>query len=179
MRTSRGASNLVQDPAASTAVLVVDVAGLRCGLHVDTVVELHRMVASVPVPDAPTVIDGVIDVRGEVVVVLDLRTRFGLPGRPPRPSDHLVLVRTQGRSIALRVDRVLDLVTVPLGAFDAGIGSPPGTQLRGVARLADGLVLITDVDAFLSADEAADLDEALAELTAAAGTAPGRGGDQS
>lgn len=151
-------------PDASTTVLVAEVDGYRCGLPVETVIELHRMVATVPLLEAPAVIDGVIDAHGTVVAVLDLRTRFGLSRRPASPSDHLVLVKLEDRTVALRVDRVLDLVTVPASAVAAAVGLPSDLHLQGVARLDDGLLLIHDVGAFLSDDEAAALDVALDEL---------------
>lgn len=157
------------DPRATdapTAVLVAEVCGHRCGLPVEAVVELYRMVASVPLPEAPAVIDGVIDAHGTVVAVLDLRTRFGLSRRPATTDDHLVLVRFEDRTVALRVDRVLDLVTVPASAVIAAPVPLPDSHLQGVARLDDGLLLIHDVGAFLSDHEVAALDEALAELGA-------------
>lgn len=158
--------------AANSTVVVVEVGGHRCGLPVEAVVDLHRMVGSVPLPEAPAVIDGVIDLHGTVVAVLDLRTRFGLSRRPASPSDHLVLVRLEDRTVALRVDRVLDLVTVPTSAVVAASTLLPGRHLRGVARLDDGLLLIHDVGAFLSDAEAAALDDALAELGAPRGGEP-------
>jgi purine-binding chemotaxis protein CheW len=145
-------------------VLVAEVSGHRCGFPAETVVELHRMVASVPLPAAPAVIDGVIDVHGTVVAVLDLRTRFGLSRRPAGPSDHLVLLRLEDRTLALRVDRVLDLVTVTAGALVDAEGLPSGPHLQGVVRLQDGLLLVHDVETFLSDDESAALDDALIEL---------------
>lgn len=169
MSAQQGATLVESQPGwadAATAVLVVEVCGHCCGLPVEVVVELHRMVATVPLPAAPAVIDGIIDVRGTVVAVLDLRARFGLSRRPASPNDHLVLVRVEDRTVALRVDRVLDLVTVPTTAVVAARGLAPGPHLQGVARLDDGLLLIHDVDAFLSDDESAALDDALAELGA-------------
>lgn len=154
---------------APTTVLVAEVDGHRCGLPVETVVELHRMVASVPLPEAPAVIDGVIDVHGTVVAVLDLRTRFGLSRRSASPSDHLVLVRLEDRTVALRVDRVLNVVTVSASAVVVAPRLPHDPHLRGVARLDDGLLLIHDVGAFLSDDEAGALDDALAEFGALKG----------
>lgn len=151
--------------AAPTALLVVEVDGRRCGFSVEAVVELLRMVASTSLPKAPAHVDGVIDVHGTVVAVLDLRARLGLSRRPARPSDHLVLARLQDRTVALRVDRILDLATVVPTTLEDALGLPPQPHLRGVARLDDGLLLIHDIGAFLSADEAAVLDDALAELT--------------
>lgn len=150
-------------PIAAAAVLVVEVAGHRWGFGTDVVVELHRMAATLPLPGAPTVIDGVLDARGTVVPVLDLRARLGLARRPARTSDHLVFVDVDGRTMAVRVDRVVDLVTVddPEPVVLSELASAP-RHLGGVSRLADGLLLIQDAAAFLSDAEAAALDDALA-----------------
>lgn len=148
--------------SAGTAVLVLEVGAHRCGVPLGVVRELHRMVATVPLPQAPPVIEGVIDVRGEVVPVLDLRARLGLARVAPRPSQHLVVVDAGERTMALRADRALDVVTLD---DDAGtVGSLPGAELAGVGRLDDGLLLIHDVQVFLSRQEEADLDAALTEL---------------
>lgn len=157
---------------SSALVLVVEVGGRRSGLPAEVVLELHRMVAVVPLPGAPVVVDGVIDVRGAVVAVIDLRARFGLPACPPAPSEHLVLARAKDRTVALRVDRVLDLVQIPSAAVASARALPPGPHLRGVAVLEGGLLLIHDVEAFLSDHEVAALDDALAELERPAGVKP-------
>lgn len=151
------------------AVLTVEVGGLRCGLPMSDVIELHPVVASTSLPGAPPVVDGVIDVRGSVVAVLDLRFRLGLPRREPLLSDHLVVSRVGPRTVALRVDRALDLTNIAQGSIDSAEDLAGSKYLTGVARLPDGLVLIHDLASFLSADEAADLDYALARAGADGG----------
>lgn len=145
-------------------VLLVEVHGVRCGLPAADVVELHPVVALTDLPGAPAVVEGVIDVRGTAVAVLDLRARLGLTRRPARPSDQLVLVRVLDRTLALRADRVLDLVDVPVAAVEPSLSSRDTAGLRGVARLDDGLLLIHDVEAFLSDDEMATLADAMSDL---------------
>lgn len=143
-------------------VVVVDVGGVRCGLPAADVVELHPVVASVALPGAPAVVDGAIDVRGSVVAVLDVRTRLGLPRREPVLTDHLVVSRVGGRTVALRVDRAVDLTAVPRTWVHSADDLPGLRHVSGVARLPDGLLLIHDLASFLSPDEAVALDGALA-----------------
>src|SRR5438270_7042780 len=90
--------------------LVFEVEGQRYGLAAGAVRELLRMVAVVPLPGAPAVIEGVVNLRGAVVPVLDLRRRFGLPARAATPTDHLIVADAGGRAVALRVDRAVELV---------------------------------------------------------------------
>lgn len=144
--------------------LLVEVDGVRCGIPAADVAELHPVVATVALPGAPAVIDGAIDVRGSVVAVLDLRARLGLVRRPPLVTDHLVICRVGERTVALRVDRALDLVSVPGGRIDAANHLDGARHLSGVAKLDDGLVLIHDLPSFLSAEEAAALQGALEDL---------------
>lgn len=144
--------------------LVVTVEGHRCGLSADDVDEVHRAVEVTAVPLAPHVVEGVVDLRGEVVPVIGLRRRLGLAPSPVRPSDRLVFVRLPDRRVALRVDAVLDLVSVQAAQQIAGTElMPEAGYLEGIVRLDDGLLLIHDLTAFLSSQEAASLDEALAQ----------------
>jgi purine-binding chemotaxis protein CheW len=96
------------------------------------------------------------------VPVLDIRRRFGLAPRPVAHTDYLVLAHPEGRQVALRVDQVHDLVTVRQEDLLAASAVPELEFVAGVARLPDGLVLIHDLCTFLSAPEAAEIDQALA-----------------
>ncbi|MEO6878341.1 MAG: chemotaxis protein CheW [Gemmatimonadaceae bacterium] len=141
--------------------------GHRYGITADTVTEIIRAVAITPLPGSPAVIEGIIDVRGAIVPVFNLRARFALPHKPLEPSDQFVLTRTSARVAALHVDQVADLVDVDDGAVsDPARQVPASPHIAGVATLADGLVLIHDVETFLSHAESETLDAALAARTA-------------
>jgi purine-binding chemotaxis protein CheW len=143
-------------------VLVFEVAGQRYGLPTVDVRELVRAVAITPLPDAPAVIEGVVDVRGCVFPVLDVRARFGLSAKPLDPSDHFIVASAGPRGVILRVDRATHLALVDQASVQLPetLG-PSATYVAGVAKLEDGLVLIHDLTTFLSAAEAASLEEAL------------------
>lgn len=150
-------------------LLVFELANQRFGLPLRDVQEVVRAVLPAPLPGAPPLVEGLIDVRGALAPVLDVRRRFGLAPRALDADQHFVLVRTSAgdrppRLVALRVDRAADLARVEEAGPDelerAGPGSP---HVAGVARLPDGLILIHDVARFLSAAEAEALDEAMRE----------------
>ncbi len=143
-------------------VLVFEVGGQTYGLPTADVRELVRAVTITPLPDAPAVIEGVVNVRGRVLPVLDVRARFRLPARPLHPSDHFIVASAGPRGVILRVDRATHLALVDEAAVQSPQTLGPGaTYVAGVAKLDSGLVLIHDVTTFLSAAEAASLDEAL------------------
>jgi purine-binding chemotaxis protein CheW len=136
-------------------ILVFEVDGRRYGLPAAEVRELARAVTIVPLPTPRALVEGVVDVRGEAVPVLDLRARLGLPAKGVEPSDHLVIARATGRTVALRVDRALELRGGEVAAVEAA-GGPggEGDGAVGMARLADGLVPIVDLPRFLARAEA-------------------------
>lgn len=140
-------------------LLTFDLGGQRCALVLADVVEVVRMVAMAHLPDAPPLVEGIINLRGEVVPVLDLRARFGLPPKAIELSDHLLIARAGLRLVAIRVDHARSLVGIEPGDIDR----PPsvGNALAGVAKLPDGLALIHDLATFLSAGEGQSLDAAL------------------
>lgn len=137
----------------------------RYGIPSDVVLEIVRAVAVTSLPGATSVVAGVIDVRGTIVPVFDLRARFGLPTRHVVPADRFILVRTPSRVAAVHVGHVADLVDVDdqsLSWNDFQTQVPTARYVAGAATLADGLILIHDVATFLSSAEAESLDSALA-----------------
>ena len=147
-------------------VLAFEVGDRRYALPASRVRELFRAVAIEPLPGAPPIVEGIIDVRGEVVPVLDVRSRFGLPPAPQSPSDILILAWVGSRTVALRVDRVVDLVRLEPEQFDDLRGIVPGVRdLSGVARLADGLLLIQDLRALLADAEGSAALDGLSQRT--------------
>ena len=111
-----------------------------------------------------------VDRRGELVPVYDLRARFGLGPRPLNPDERLVVVWTGSRLAAFRCDRTEWVERVDPSSIEPP-DSVPGTgrHIAGVARLPDGLVLIQQLDAFLEDAEAAALDDALSARSDRAG----------
>jgi purine-binding chemotaxis protein CheW len=152
-----------QRPAGAGDVLVFMVGGSRCAVPLAHVHEVARAVAITPLPTAPPIVEGVINVRGTVVPVVDLRSRLDLPPEPLRPEQRLIVVQAGARTVALRVDdvdwvsRVRTSSVAEPERIARGIG-----WLAGVARLRDGLVLLHDLDSFFRQGEAEALDAALA-----------------
>lgn len=144
-------------------ILVFVLAGQRYALWSADVRELVRAVAIAPLPGAPGIIEGVINLRGRVVPVLDLRRRFGLEPREIQPNDHLIVATAGARLVAIRADRALDLARIDARQIERGAAlSPAAAGIAGVARLGYGLVVIHDLERFLSAAEAEGVDQALA-----------------
>lgn len=130
-------------------------------LHAALVIEVVRAVEIEPLPEAPPIISGVINVRGMLTPVIDMRRRLGLEAKPLSPDDHFIIADCGPRRVALHVDRALDLL--PIGELTI---EPLGEQasspyVAGAAALEDGVLVIYDLSAFLSAAEDAALTLAL------------------
>ncbi len=150
----------------STNLVVFVLAGQRYAVHLSTVERSVRMVEITPLPQAPDIVFGVINLQGRIIPVLDLRSRFRLPERRPGLNDQLLIARTARRTVALVVDRVADVIDSPAGEEIAPATIVPGLEyVAGVVKLPDGLLFIHDLDGFLSLEEEEALDAALAERT--------------
>ena len=134
----------------------------RYALRLSSVERTVRMVEITPLPGAPEIVFGVIDVHGEIVPVLNIRKRFGLPERVPGIADHLIMARTARHTVALVADAIFDVVTLPGDELVAPATILPRLEyVAGVAKLGDGMVFIHDLDAFLSLEEEQTLETAL------------------
>lgn len=155
-----------QNGQVMDTVTVFTLGERRFGLPLGSVERVLRAVAVTPLPNAPAVVRGVIDVHGGIIPVVDLHGRFGLSAREIALDDHLLVARTRTRKVALLVEQVAGVVELDPGDIFAAESVAPGTEhFRAVARLPDGIVLIQDLDAFLSLDEERVLDDALAAGT--------------
>lgn len=139
--------------------------GRRIGLPLDAVERAVRIVDPTPLPKAPRVVCGIINIQGRIVPMLDTRRRFGLPARDIELGDQLLIARTSYRTVALWVDAVTELVTCDALDVVDGESVVPGLEyVRGIVRLADGLILVHDIDTFLSLEERQALDEAIKDV---------------
>lgn len=143
-------------------MLVFHVARERFGLDASQVREVVRAVSIAALPRAPAIVEGVINYRGVIVPVLDIRARFRLQPAPLHPDQHFIVAQAGPRIVALRVDRATTLLRVSQEAIEAASATLPGLHyVAGIARLPDGLLVIHDLPRFLALDEAEQLDAAI------------------
>jgi purine-binding chemotaxis protein CheW len=134
----------------------------RYALPLAAVERVVRAVEITRLPAAPPIVLGAIDVQGRVLPVFNIRRRFGLPERNIDPTDQFVIARSANRAVVLVVDEAQGVLQSPVSDTLSAVGITTGLEhIRGVIRLPDGLVLIQDLDLFLSAAESRALDEAL------------------
>ena len=134
----------------------------RYGLPLWSVERAVRAVEITPLPKAPEIVLGVINVQGQLVPVVNLRRRFRLPERDILLSDQIIVAQTTNRLVALVVDSVLGVLTYSRReVVDADRIAPDVDYVEGIVKADDGMVLIHDLDKFLSLDEVEALARAL------------------
>jgi purine-binding chemotaxis protein CheW len=114
-------------------------------LPLDHVERVLRMVAVTPVPEAPSWVAGVIDLQGRVITVVDLRRRFEQATREARVDDRLLIVRVEGRTMALMVDEVTEVLELPAQQVKPSSELMPDARpLSAVIRRNGDLILVLD-----------------------------------
>lgn len=155
-------THIMLPPNSTISLLLAQIDGLALGFQSSAVQGIHRAVAIAPLPGAPDIIEGAINLRGRIVPVLDLRRLFVLNPADVSPDQFLIILSIADRLIAVRVDDVLDVTEVPRKSFESpGTISPVLKKLEGVAATEAGAIVVYDVDAFLTQAETDALDLAL------------------
>jgi purine-binding chemotaxis protein CheW len=136
----------------------------RYALPLAAVERIVRAVHVTPMPRAPAIVLGAIDVQGRVLPVFNIRRRFGLPERTVDPADQFLIAHTARRSVVLVIDAAQGVLEHAATAVtEAANVAQDLEHIRGVIQLDDGLVLIHDLERFLSPDESRVLDEAMSQ----------------
>lgn len=132
-------------------MVVVRLADRVYAFPIHTVVEVVRMVAITPLPEAPAVMDGVINLRGRTVPVVSLSRRLGLPPPPYDPESYLLVVGNGRQMLAIPVDEVLDVRPVPeVSLVIPQVAGAEPELLAGVAELGEDQLLVLDPDALFT-----------------------------
>jgi purine-binding chemotaxis protein CheW len=133
------------------AVYAVDIMRIR---------EIIRPQKLAALPKAPVFMEGVLNLRGAVIPVVDLRKRFDMPPREDDRYRRLLILALAGRTLGIVVDEVTEVITVPV----ANLKPPPqvthgvgAEYLVGVCLVEDDLVMLLDPDRLLTGSEADEL----------------------
>lgn len=151
-------------PITTPQLLIFTLDEERYALRLAAVERVVRAAAITPLPQAPEVVLGVLDLHGQVIPVINLRRRFRLPERALRSSDQFVIARARLVTLALAVDGVESVLEESAHEVIAPDDILAGTGfLEGVTRTEAGLVLIHDLATLLFPEEELLLARALKE----------------
>ena len=132
------------------------------GIPIGLVREIVRMMEITAVPDAPDYVEGVINLRGRIIPVIDLRKRFREPGIAPDKRNRILVAEVEGRFVGLIVDAASEVLKLARGEIE-----PPPELLQendlsyvtGLGKRNGKLIILVDVEKILSRNELGRLSE--------------------
>src|SRR6266446_4100616 len=144
----RGEKCMRQMPAAHASAqvqewIVLEVGNVLCGVAITQIQEINQQIEMTPAHQAPAYVRGVINLRGQIVTVVDLRVKFGLLPLELNEERCIVVVRWMGENIGLLADRIQDIIVVEAAGIlepPANIGGITGTFFSGIYPMEPGLV---------------------------------------
>lgn len=126
------------------------------GIDIRKVQEINRMVEITSVPRTPEFVMGVINLRGKVIPVINLRSRFGLPPKDRDKNTRIIVVEVQNRVMGILVDSVSEVLRIPASTIVPPPDIVAGVDtdyIRGVGKLKDRLLILLDMDKIISQEE--------------------------
>ncbi|WP_298722218.1 chemotaxis protein CheW [uncultured Ferrovibrio sp.] len=140
--------------------LIFELDQQQFAIGINFVEEVLPFVPARQIPQVPAIVEGIVNLRGSALPVLNIRARFGLPPTPPALSDHLIVVRISGRKLALHVDRANSVVELSARSVTDVAAIVAGSRyISGVAQVDGDIIFIHDPELFLREAELAALAE--------------------
>ncbi|HTX02935.1 MAG TPA: chemotaxis protein CheW [Candidatus Acidoferrales bacterium] len=122
------------------------------GIDITHVREIDRLVPITRVPRVPAHVEGIINLRGQLVPVVDLRTRLGMPHSVPTKLARIIVAEIGPRSIGMIVDEVREVVRIPIEQIDKSEGVLEGLAnefIGALGRVDERLIILLDVERLL------------------------------
>ena len=121
-------------------------------VNILSVQEINRITEITKVPNAPDYVEGVINLRGKVIPVINLRKKFGLDIRETDDSSRVIIMDIQGVTYGLVVDSVSEVLRIPTNIVEPPPPMASGMSsmfIKGIAKLENRLIILIDIDKFL------------------------------
>ena len=130
------------------------------GVDILKVIEIIRTMEITKVPKAPAFVEGVINLRGLVIPIIDLRRRFGLAEKAGDSDTRIIVIEINGMSVGFVVDSVSEVLRIPANTVEpapAVVSGLDSDYISGVGKLEDRLLILLDLDKLLSSEDMENL----------------------
>lgn len=151
-----------KDKAGELQIVSFTIDDKEYAVEISKIIEIIYYKAATPLPQSPEFIEGVVDLRGTVIPVLDLKKRLRLSSKITGTPNHILIVRLGDKMVGIIVDEVKEVLQIEEGQIQSPqkmIKGGGSKHLRGVCKIHDQLVFILSIDTLLSDDEQAQLQE--------------------
>jgi purine-binding chemotaxis protein CheW len=126
------------------------------GVDILKVQEINRMLAITKVPNAPMFVEGVVNLRGRIIPVADLRSRLGMPKVDHNAKTRIIVVELENRTVGFIVDEVSEVLRIPRNITEpppAMVASIDTDYITAVGKLEDRLLILLDLDKIFNFEE--------------------------
>jgi purine-binding chemotaxis protein CheW len=127
-----------------------------------TVQEINRMMQITRVPQSPMFVEGVINLRGRIIPVIDLRRRFGLETQDHNSDSRIIVVEVEERTLGFVVDKVQEVLRIEQRVVEAApdmVTSLQSEYIDGIAKLEDRLLILLNLNRLFSGTQLAEIDQ--------------------
>ena len=135
--------------------------GEKYGIEVMHVKEVLRNIEIAPVPGAPDFVIGIINLRGNVVTVIDTRLRFGLQTKALDENTRVIVIETEDQSVGILVDAIAEVADIPKSGIEItpNVGNTDTSKyILGVYSAKSDLIILVDISKLLTEDEWAEME---------------------
>ncbi len=150
---------LAVDPMTQWVTFMLD--NEKYGINVMQVREVLRDIEIAPVPGAPSYVLGIINLRGNVVTVIDTRSRFGLPTVEINEESRIIIIETMDQIVGLLVDSIAEVADIPKSQIEItpNVGNDESSKyIQGVHSRDGELLILVAIEKVLSDEEWAEMD---------------------
>lgn len=151
------------ESAEQLQLVTFEVGQEEFAIDILSVQEINRMMQITRVPQSPPAVEGVINLRGRIIPVVDLRKRFGMESKAHAAESRIIVVEVAGRVLGFTVDRVNEVLRVdgsivePAPALTCGVDTD---YVRGVGKLNDRLLILLELDRLFSSTDLSSVEQA-------------------
>ncbi|MFH2123319.1 MAG: chemotaxis protein CheW [Pseudomonadota bacterium] len=151
----------MNEPKATTSKLLVELAtfyvgAALCGMDILKIQEINKLMDMTKVPQAPSYVTGILNLRGQIVTIIDLGKKLGLGSTDTTLSSRNIIVSSPGEHVGLLVTRLSDVISADTDKIErapANMGGIQGEFFSGVYKTDDKLIGILDVNKVLRIEE--------------------------
>lgn len=132
------------------------------GVDILKVQEINRMLEITKVPNAPSFVEGVVNLRGRIITVVDLRSRLDMPRVEYNAKTRIIVVELGSRTVGFIVDEVSEVLRIPTDITEPPppmVANVDTDYITAVGKLEDRLLILLDLDKIFSFDETKLLEE--------------------
>lgn len=154
--TPRSAQHSEEDSDEALQMVSFTLGSEEFGIDILQVQEINRVAAVTRVPNAPVFVEGVINLRGKIVPVIDLRRRFRLPKGERTDLTRIIVVEREQKVVGFLVDSVRHVLHVPKSVVEPTppmVGGVSSEYIIGIAKLDNSLLTLLDIEKILAHEE--------------------------